>query len=146
MGNDANGPLRFVSYLFEFAVWPFQAVAKYEAQRQPFSDQHSSSIFLLPAFLLFLPLCLLIILIAMAYAICVVPIVLICQIVPKIAGPFLVLVVGLAVASVLWGISQGHASFSIGPYELMVAGVVIVILLGHQVPRLMRTRFRGFRL
>jgi hypothetical protein len=139
MDKGTKDPLRFVSYLFEVAVLPFEAVGKYEARRQPFSDQHNLPTLLLPTFfLLVLPLCLLITLAAIAYTICVVPIVLLCQLVPRFAVPFMVFVVAIAVGAVMWGVSRGEASFSWGLPELTLAGVVMVILVGHQLPRLWR--------
>jgi len=82
MPGDKNDPLRFVSQLFEFAVSPFQAVAKYQAQRNPLSDQHQSPIFLLPAIILFVPLCLLISFVATVYVLLVVPFVLLKRLFP----------------------------------------------------------------
>jgi hypothetical protein len=84
---NANDPLRFVSYLFEIAVWPFQATAKHEAQRYPLSDQRYSILFLFPALVLFLPLCLLISLIAIAYVFFVLPVVIVCQWIGARFGP-----------------------------------------------------------
>jgi hypothetical protein len=131
MDKGTNDPLRFVSYLFEVAVWPFEAVGKYGARRQPFSDQHNLPMLLMPVFFLFiLPLCLLITLAAIAYTICVVPIVLLCELVPRFAVPFMIFVVAIAVGAVIWGVSRGHV-FSWGLPELTLVGVVIVILMGH---------------
>ena len=78
MEMGKKDPLWFVSRLFEAAVMPFEAVGKYEARRRPFSDQHNLPTLLLPSFFLIIPLCLLISLAAIAYTICVVPIVLLC--------------------------------------------------------------------
>lgn len=145
MDKGTKDPLRFVSYLFEVAVLPFEAVGKYEARRQPFSDQHNLPMLLLPTFFLFiLPLCLLITLVAIAYTICVVPIVLLCELVPRFAVPFMVFVVAIAVGSVMWGASRGHM-VSWGLPELTLVGVVMVILLGHQLPKLRRLVSRSPR-
>jgi len=65
--NAKDDPLRFISRLFEIAVWPFQAAAKNQAQRQPFSDHQYTSFLLMPAMFLFVPLCLLISLVVIAY-------------------------------------------------------------------------------
>ena len=142
MDKSTNDPLRFVSRLFEVAVWPFHTVAKYQARRDPFSDQHGLPMLLMPAIFLFIPLCLLITLAAIVYTICVVPIVVLCQLVPRFAVPFMVFVVAVAVGSVVWGVSRGGTSFSLGLPELTLVGVVIVIVLGHQLPRLRRAMFQ----
>ena len=74
-----NNPLSPINRLFEFAVWPFQAAAEYEAKRQPLSDQRYSSLLLMPALFLFIPLCLLVSLVAIAYVFFVLPFLVICQ-------------------------------------------------------------------
>ena len=55
----------------------------------------------------------------------------------------MVFVVAVAEGSVVWGVSRGEASFSLGVPELTLAGVVVVILVGHQLPRLWRTATRN---
>jgi hypothetical protein len=79
---NENDPLRFVSQLFEIAVWPFQAAAKFQAERNPLSDQQYSPIFLIPAIILFIPLCLLISFVATVYVLFAVPFVLLKRLFP----------------------------------------------------------------
>ena len=67
MSQGTNDPLRFVSQMFEIAVWPFQAAAKYQAEHQAHVDRHYSVMLLMPALMLFLPLCVLISFVAIAY-------------------------------------------------------------------------------
>ncbi len=146
--DKANDPLRFVSYLFEIAVWPFQAAAKHQAQRQPLSDQHQTPVLLLPAMLLFIPLCLLISCIAVLYVFFVVlPIEFFGQILPQIAPqlirPVLLFAVGLAAVVVAWSVLNGL--MTIGMPELVSAGAVIVILAGHQLPRIVRKIYQDSR-
>jgi hypothetical protein len=86
--NAKDDPLRFIGYLFEIAVWPFQAAAKYQAQRNPLSDQQYTPLLLMPALFLFVPLCLLISLVAIAYVLAyvflVLPFIFICQCLDKL--------------------------------------------------------------
>jgi hypothetical protein len=71
---DAKNPLRPVSYLFELAVAPFQAVSRYDRDDFITVERHQlSQLFLFPALLLFLPICLLICVVAMAYVFFVLP-------------------------------------------------------------------------
>ena len=76
---NQNDPLRFLSRLFEIAVWPFQTASKFQAKHDPLSDQHQTTLLLMPAFLLFIPLCVLISLVAIAYVFFVLPVVATCQ-------------------------------------------------------------------
>src|SRR6185436_13768316 len=81
---NENAPIRFVRYLLEKAAWPFRAAAKYRAQWQPAANQRLSPLLLIPAFLLSIPLYLLIFFIAIAYVFFVLPVIYFGQVVARL--------------------------------------------------------------
>jgi hypothetical protein len=148
MDKDKNDPFRFLSYLFEMAVWPFQTASRVTAKELPLYDQRLTLMFLYPAMLILPLVCLLISFVAILYVFFVaLPIVFFGQIVPEVLPqfirPLLVLAFGVAVAAVVWGLLRGRPVF--GFTELVLAVAVIVIVVGHQLPQIMRTMFRGSR-
>ena len=74
-----SNPFDIVSRLFELAVWPFEAAAKYSAEQQPLHERQLLVILLYPAMLLAMPLCLAICVAVMAYVFLIMPVVTICQ-------------------------------------------------------------------
>jgi hypothetical protein len=146
MENGKSDPFRFLSYLFEVAVWPFQAASRTTARELPLYDQRLTLIFLYPAMLILPLVCLLISVVAIFYVFFVaVPIVFFGQIVPefvpKLSRPLLYLAAGLGAAAVVWALLQGLPTFGVSEIALAIA--VMVILAGHQLPRIMRTMFGG---